>query len=261
MGEPKLLAQQLLIESNIDLFNEVNHLLVTLKTIEFPHEQRAYYETVYELCEWLRWDIQENLERAKKDNAVVRLREIFSDTQTLSNKLSFQSRYYIPPLLRYKPEDKLSLRLLTWLHTEHQAVADVPAALINESFQAWTPEVDRTYQMDGNVPSSARRRIVVVVYGIPVSAQYGLRFQPLFFHEFGHLLFAHHRNEMRTAISTLQSAIDNQQVARVSRSDKSAQRADSRRGAIVSTWYQWCEEFFCDAVGLHIGGASLSLCT
>jgi hypothetical protein len=37
-------------------------------------------------------------------------------------------------------------------------------------------------------------------------------------------------------------------------SDEHAARDYRRRKDIVGTWYAWCEELFCDAVGLTIGG-------
>jgi hypothetical protein len=43
------------------------------------------------------------------------------------------------------------------------------------------------------------------------------------------------------------------------RRKKAVESQDAFRQIVVLRYYEWCQEFFCDAVGLHIGGPSFAM--
>jgi hypothetical protein len=81
-----------------------------------------------------------------------------------------------------------------------------------------------------------------------------LLYLPLYFHEFGHLLYACHKQELDALVRDLQQEVDGFLRPSSVRNDKHAAWQSSHREAIVTAWYNWAQEFFCDAVGLIIGG-------
>ena len=81
---------------------------------------------------------------------------------------------------------------------------------------------------------------------------------PLFFHEFGHLLHKCYQPEIDALIDELQVEIGHRLFPPVERDDAYTQTQESSRNVIVATWYEWAKEFFCDAVGFTMGGASFA---
>ena len=91
---------------------------------------------------------------------------------------------------------------------------------------------------------------------MPPSAQHRLLYLPLFFHEYGHLLYACHRPEMDALVRNLQGVLAQCLEPSAQRDDRHARHDQERRSTIVETWYEWTVELFCDAVGLVIGGGA-----
>ena len=95
-----------------------------------------------------------------------------------------------------------------------------------------------------------------MIYYLPASSQLNLLHLPLFFHEFGHFMYAAHAPEMTDLVKELQYKIS-EEIAVVN--EDNTRRNEKQREKnidIVETWFSWMQEFFCDAVGLHIGGKS-----
>lgn len=88
--------------------------------------------------------------------------------------------------------------------------------------------------------------------------QHRLLYLPLFFHEFGHLLYACHEPEMDELIKALQRMIAQLLEPSAQRDDRHAQSEAKRRSVIVETWYEWAHELFCDAVGFQMGGPAFA---
>jgi hypothetical protein len=84
--------------------------------------------------------------------------------------------------------------------------------------------------------------------------KWGLPYLPLLFHEFGHVLYAVHKPEMDDLVGELQRQIPGLLLPLAGRNDPRAQQQATQRQVIAYTWYAWAQEFFCDAVGLVIGG-------
>jgi hypothetical protein len=92
------------------------------------------------------------------------------------------------------------------------------------------------------------------LYFFPCVEQRGLLYLPLLFHEFGHLLYACHKQEMDALVSELRQKISDALVPASQRNDPHARDQAAERQAIVNVWYDWAQEFYCDATGFVIGG-------
>ena len=95
---------------------------------------------------------------------------------------------------------------------------------------------------------------LVPFYFFPCLEQRTLRFQPLLFHEFGHLLYQCHKREMDDLVGDFQQNVESALLPASQRNDQYSQVQTRVRQSVVETWYSWAQEFFCDAAGLTIGG-------
>lgn len=229
------LTRRILLESNADILREVECLITLVEGLTPPPELSVYRQAVQQRCQKLQREIEHNLAEIKTKPASA-FRILLSETQRLKRDLLVYSHRLIGPLRRHVSEDRLPLRVLQWLYNTHAVTRPIPVGLINGEFQVW-PEVDEP-----------------TVYGLPVSMQQGLLYLPLLFHEFGHQLFTYHWAEIYRFISDLQKEIEIFLTPRTLGRDAAAERDRRRRKDIVGTWYTWCEELFCDAIGLTIGG-------
>ena len=97
---------------------------------------------------------------------------------------------------------------------------------------------------------------IAPTYFFPFLEQKGLLFQPLLFHEFGHLLYLCHKREMDDLVRELQREVEDVLTPPSQRNDRHSDIQAGQRQTIVDTWYRWAQELFCDAVGLTIEGPS-----
>ena len=140
------------------------------------------------------------------------------------------------PIVRAKPDDRLGLLVLRWPHDSHPKTASLPFGLSDGNFAIYpTPQVPP-------------------IYLLPVSRQHTLLYLALLFHEFGHLLYACHKPEMDELVREFQTLVSDYFAPQVVRDRAAGYFDDSFRGRIVTAWYAWAQEFYCDAVGLTIGG-------
>lgn len=116
------------------------------------------------------------------------------------------NRILISPVIRARPSDRLCLRFLQWLHSAHPQSQHIPAAFSDGSFASWP---------DPRFPT---------IYVMPPSAQRRLLYLSLFFHEFGHLLYACHKPEMDDLVRSLQQTISEYLEPSVQRDDAHAKR-------------------------------------
>jgi hypothetical protein len=225
----------ILRQSNLDLLREINRLSSVLATVSPPTELVAYQDRVSEACGYLRGLILQNLQYLDLSRDDI-LDDILSQTQSVTAVFRLYNQRIASVLLRYRPSDRLCLRIIGWLHAQHARTRDIPAGLDDGEFGVW-PEP--------RVP---------LIYFMPSSGQHGLLYLPLFFHEFGHLLYACHREEMDALVRDLQAEIAALLEPIVQRDGLPAHPDAELRNHIVERWYEWAQELFCDAVGLTIGG-------
>lgn len=229
--------REILQQNNEDLLEEVERLQEILRqsAATLPPELDSYYRWVTETCTEFRNKVERNLKDLRKRNDQI-IPYILSQTQGLTVRLyGFNSRL-VSPVLRQLPTDRLCLKVLKWLHTEHTTTQNIPAAFSDGGVAIWPAPPFPT------------------VYFLPPSFQHRLLYLPLLFHEFGHLLYACHENEMDDLVSELQKKIAGLLEPGVQRDDLYAQEEAEKHNTIVERWYEWTQELFCDAVGLVIGG-------
>ena len=237
----------ILRKSNTDLLFEIERLRQTLQSAvaSVLPELQHYYEWVLQSCEEFRAATQQNLIDLElycrvRNAAPTILPDVLSNTQVIKRNFEFFNQRLVSPVLRALPTDRLCLKVLAWLHAAHEQTRHIPAALSDGEF-AIMP-----------VPQYP------TIYFLPPAAQHRLLYLPLFFHEFGHLLYSCHRPEMDDLVHGVQKKIAQLLLPRTQRDDRHDRREEERRNIIVETWYEWTQEFFCDAVGLVIGGPAFA---
>jgi hypothetical protein len=152
--------------------------------------------------------------------------------------LRLLSTSFLRPLFRSSPGDRICLRTIEWVHEQHEETRHMPAAFADDACSI-APIVQ-----------------ISPIYFFPCLEQRGLLYQPLFFHEFGHVLYQVHEKELDELVFDLQRSISTRLSPLSQRNDRysDAQAADLQ--SVVDAWYHWTQELFCDAVGLSIGGPS-----
>lgn len=204
---------------------------------DLPPELVPYYDAVLGIHEQLRRQAAQNLHDLELGIAAI-LPEVLSNTQGVTNNFGLYNRMFVRPVLRSKPSDRLCLKLLRWMHAAHPDTSSIPVALSDEEFSV--------------------AAVRPTIYFMPCSAQYGLLYLPLFFHEFGHLLYFLRENEMDELVRDLQSQIERLLTPSVQRDDQRAQQQETDRRRVVETWYEWTQELFCDAVGYTMCGTAFA---
>jgi hypothetical protein len=188
--------------------------------------------------------MKQRIERNLKDLELGQdsiVEDVLSNTQQVTQHVRLLSSRLATPILRSSPSDRLCLRVIAWLHTEHPRTAKYPAAFTDGDCAIW-PFLD-----------------INPIYFFPASEQRGILYLPLYFHEFGHLLYTCHRQEMDDLVRDLQQQVEDVLVPPSQREDRHSLVQAERRYIIVMTWYKWAQELFCDAVGLTIGGPAFLL--
>lgn len=229
------MIREVLRSSNQELFDDATHLLALIQERPRVSELAPYRDWLATTLKNVLADAQEHLELLSQDYPEL-LGDILSKTQDLTRTMTLCSSRLAGPLLRFGACDRLSLRVLSWLHGTHAPTGDIPFAVSDGAFASWPWPPYPT------------------IYFIPATGLGGLRYQPLFFHEFGHLLYALHKHDLDSGVGGFQREIMRLLEPRFMRNDPRSQTEAQERVVIVETWYKWTQEFFCDAVGLQIGG-------
>ena len=226
-----------LISRNEHLLRDVQNMLGAIDTATVPDELLPYAKRISELCVSLEQQINRNLSDLSRGRIDI-LEDVLSNTRLVNRAFKLVSYRMAIPILRSRPSDRLSLKVITWLHQEHASTKTYPAAVASDEVSMW-PFID-----------------ICPIYFFPAIEQQTLLYQPLFFHEFGHLLYACHKHELDDLVFDLQRQVGLFLTPHSHRSDNYADRQRLHRDSIVGTWYNWAQELFCDAVGLLIGGPS-----
>ncbi|RKU14545.1 hypothetical protein C6501_08080 [Candidatus Poribacteria bacterium] len=231
--------EDLLKQNNIALRNEIEKLQCDLIDTQssIPDELKPYAMWVTNVCENIHQRVLENIRylEYRQENL---LKDILSRTQSIANDFAILNQHQASPILRARTSDRLPLKLLLWLHTTHSQTENIPVAVGDGVFSIWPIE-----------PS---------IYFTPCAAQQGLLNLPIFFHEFGHLLYRYHQQEMNDLVRELQAAIGGLLPLAVDRDDKYTEIQEQNREVIVQKWYTWTQEFYCDAVGFMMSGPSFA---
>lgn len=220
---------------NRHLLRDVERLILETAAVKMPTELEPYANRIQAICKLIRERVRENLKHLSLGQDAI-LEDVLSNTQQATQLLRLVSSRMVAPILRCSTSDRLCLKLITWLHRQHTATDSLPAAFTDGDCAVW-PLLD-----------------IAPIYFFPAVEQRVLLYLPLYFHEFGHLLYACHKQELDALVRDLQQEVNRVLRPTSLRNDKHAAWQSSQREAIVTTWYKWAQEFLCDSVGLTIGG-------
>jgi hypothetical protein len=220
---------------NRSLLRDLEQLTVALASCNPPGELEPYRSRLLTVCGELRRQCQRNITDLDLRQDEI-LEDVLSNTQQVTQTVKLLSTKMATPVVRSSAQDRISLHTITWLHRSHNVTAALPAAFADGDCAVW-PFLD-----------------IAPIYFFPAAEQRGLLYQPLYFHEFGHLLYVCHKPEMDDLVRDLQATIEDLLRPAAQRNDQHSAVRASERQAIAYTWYRWAQELFCDAVGLMIGG-------
>ena len=231
--------RELLEQNNIALLHEIQKLQHSLRQASrnAPKELKGYTDWVTKVCADFSHNVIQNLKYLESERQDL-LEDILSETQKVSRDFYVFNKCHTTPILRARESDQLSLKLLLWLHATHPKTKDIPLAVCDGEFSIWLTGAS--------------------IYFTPCATQQGLLNLPLFFHEFGHLLYNCYRDEMNDLVRELQDEIKRLLLSDVIKNDRYAEKQERNQAIIIETWRTWAEEFFCDAVGFVMGGASFT---
>lgn len=182
--------RQLLEQNNCDLINEIEKIEFSLNQKEafLPPELKDFHRWLLSNCTALKNQLKENLADISKNQENI-LIDILSNTNVVTRTVHSLNRFFLNPILRMSVSDCLCLRIINWLHKEHPKTANHLFAISDGSF--------------ASLPYPPRPTI----YFVPPSSLERLLYLPLLFHEFGHLLYAFHKDEMDWLVKELQQEI------------------------------------------------------
>ena len=216
-----------------DLRSQIEQIMVA----QIPSELAVYKGRVLERCKNLCNDVELNLKYLAISEDSI-LKDLLSRTQQATQEARLLSSMWVVPILRARASDRLCLSTIQWLHQTHPETIAYPAAFIS-----------------GNCAIRPFLHIAPM-YLFPSVEQISLLYQPLLFHEFGHLLYAIHKTEMDDLVRELQYEVDELLMPVSQRNDRFSENMTAQRQDIANTWYAWTQEMFCDAIGFEIGGPS-----
>ena len=200
-----------------------------------PAEFAPYRQRLLAIIAELLLEVQSSLDRLELGLPEL-IDDVLSQTAVVIRYVRLLSFRFLRPLFRASPGDRVCLATIQWLHENHAKTSAYPAVFADDDC-AISPTIH-----------------VAPMYFFSCLEQRGLLFQPLLFHEFGHLLYLCHRDEMDDLVADLQRDIEQILLPVSQRNDQHADVQAAALQKVVDAWYLWAQEFFCDAAGLTIGG-------
>ncbi len=227
---------ELLRRRNVEMLRRLERLRSAISTCSIS-ELEPYRKRLCDFCDYIANHVLQNIADLDSGGQLL-VEDVLSNTLSAARFTRLLSARLTAPILRARPTDRLTLRILGWLHRQHPKTVMFPAAF--------------TSGETGVLPMTS----IMPIYSLPAFEQETLLFQPLLFHEFGHLLYQCHAAEMDDLVSDLQQDLDQLLVPPSQRNDQHGEVQAAQRRVIVTRWHTWANEIFCDAVGLVIGGPS-----
>lgn len=227
--------RSVLIETNRDLAHQAEILLRVVEEAKVPPRLAPFVERVKQICHSVIDRAARSLKDLQYDVPSI-IGDVADTTRGAVGYFELVAERLAPPIIRAKESDKVVLELLYWMHQQHPQTQNLAFAFDDGKFAVY-PTTD-----------------FPPVYRLPVSAQHCLLYLPLFYHEFGHVLFAVHEPELRDLIGDFQQIVTAHLSPATVRDRPSRTRDEKFRTDVIRKWYPWLLELFCDAVGLTIGG-------
>jgi hypothetical protein len=230
-------VQRLLRTRNQHLLRDLQRLRRSISDAPRMAELLPYTQRIEQALNHFATVIEQNLADLGREQAVL-TEDIMNATQQAINWVRLLSSHFVRPITRASEVDRLSLRVISWLHAQSPRTANFPAAVADGDCAIY-PFIQ-----------------LCPIYFFPTTEKQTLLYLPLYFHEYGHLLYACHKRELDDLVAALRQEVEIVLTPPSFRSDRHAEIQSSRRQEISLTWYKWAQEFFCDAVGLAIGGSA-----
>lgn len=227
--------RDLLVSANKDLLHQITTTQELLGAATVPAELTRYRSDIERICDQLRLGVQRSLKDLQY-NLPDTFPLVLQQTQQWTSVFELVNTRLVGPVIRSKPEDRIALILLRWLHDEHPKAAGRSFAVSDGGFAIY-PTADWP-----------------ILYFLPSSRQRTLHYLPLLLHEFGHLLYVLCEREMDELVADFQIVVSDALAPMTVRHRAGADANDGFRNQAVLAWYEWVQEFFCDAVGLVLGG-------
>lgn len=227
------MIETVLTAKNQWLLMNLDKLEGAIAQATIPIELLPYQTSMLRVCQQLRSVILQNLGDLQVAQAVL-AEEVLSNTQAATRTLNLVSSRLAYPILRASEADRLSLRVIGWIHRQHPETQHLPPAFCDGATAVWPFDLP--------------------VYFLPCLDRQSLLFQPLLFHEFGHVLYMFHRRELDDLVRSLQQNIRQHTMPPSARNDRFSAGQSEQLQAIVDVWYPWVQELFCDATGFMMGG-------
>ncbi len=219
---------------NVALLADIAALRRLISGSPIPTELQSYRDTLLQLLNHHQKTVERNLRWLRLGRANI-LDNIYSETLNVIYSMRLLSDCHAVPVLRAAESDRLCLALIHWMHGVHPQTQNCPAACV-----------------DGNCSILPKHGLPL--YYFPCAEKRTLLYLPLFFHEIGHELYLYHKREMDELVRDLRRDIDDLLMPASQRNDSHLEQQATQRQSIIDTWYSWMQEFYCDAVGLTIGG-------
>src|SRR5260370_7772546 len=168
-------------------------LLVNLDKLEgaiaqatIPPELIPYHAGILAACQHLRGISLRNMHALQLAEASI-LEEILSNTQTATRTMNLMSTRLAYPILRASDTDRLSLRVIGWMHRQHPETQQLPPAFCDGATSVWPFDLP--------------------IYFLPCLDRQSLLFQPLLFLSFSHSLYSCHPPQIHHLVLALPPAI------------------------------------------------------
>jgi hypothetical protein len=224
-------------QANVDMLHQIGIVQDLIGTVSVAGELMPYVACISGTLDKLRSEAKRNIQDLEYDVSET-IPDILSATQSLTQEFELINSLYVAPITRANKDDKLSLSLIRWLHDGHPKTKELAFGLSNGHFAIYpTPQVPP-------------------IYLLPVSRQHSLLYLPLFFHEFGHLLYTCHKPEMDDLARDFLVVVADHVAPQAIHDPATSGQDNEFRVRLLNVWYAWVQEIFCDAIGLSIGGPS-----
>lgn len=225
-----------LAQTNRDLLHQVSALRETLTGVEIPVVLERYRQSINGICALIEARLAQNLSTLDYGVEAVHT-DVLHATASCCRLFDLVNSQLAAAIIRVNERDKLALSVIAWLHGVHASTREKAFGLSSGQFAVY-PHKDWP-----------------VIYYLPASSQMAVRYLPLLFHEFGHLLYALSKPEMDDLVAEFQRDLKRALTPRAIRDGQTSNDA-IRRQVLVAWRDYWTQEVYCDAVGLTIGGAS-----
>ena len=189
MMKPTATLHDTLRTRNIALATDCETMGSLLSLATIPPLLEPYRIKLVKICDDALDQARSNLALLERYGDTL-LEDVLSKTRVASNDLRLLSERMAPPVLRGGEKDTLCLKILHWTHQTHPKSCSLPFAYTDGDVAVYTFIA------------------LAPIYRFPGLEQVGLLYQPLHFHEFGHVLYRLHKPEMDALIKEIQEVVE-----------------------------------------------------